>query len=182
MKKILFSLVFLFSVSLSWGQAYSYTYKPLSKVGCSVSYFVTSNNGQMVITIQISSDEGLCFLDNPTLMVRFGNDSVAKISGTNMGLAPTSSSSSGFVVGNTVYSGGSSGTGRAMFAIPDAYIPYFRSGISKIRLSTTPFTHERTFRIMALGDYYDSEEVDDNNIGFRLYNAFIEEKEKEENF
>ena len=169
MKKIIFAFVLLFAAGISQAQVAKYTYKPFNKEGCRVEFFVTSNNGKLHLVIDVKSDEGLAFSQEPVCQLRFGNGETLKIEGTNLGFARTSSET---VVYSNYASNTTSSYGRAVFLISEEEAENFKSGIVKIRLTTVPFVHERTFDPYGLK----------GSIGEDIYKAYLKEKNKEENF
>lgn len=73
-------------------------------------------------------------------------------------------SSSGVVIGNVVVSGNNS-VGMAQFELTDEQMEMLNSGIIKVRLTTTPFIHEREFT--------------KDKIGKKLYKAFSKQQNSE---
>lgn len=171
MKKLSLIILFAIGAFACGAQVMSYHHKPLSKEGCKVAYYVTSHNGQMAITVEVSSSDGVAFLNNPIMMLRFDNDTVLKIDGSYLGIAPTSSSGGGYVIGNYVSSSSDPGKSRAIFIIPKEDVELFNNQkIIKVRLSTVPFAHEHTF------------DIEYDHLARKLYNAFLKDNQREDDF
>ena len=159
MNKILFTLTLCICAIVSYAQDASYTYKPLAKEGCHVEYSALKQGNKSYIIVSVRSDEGLCFVNDPVMMLRTGNNEVIKLTGTNMG--SRKESSSGVVIGNVVVSGNNS-IGMAQFELTDEQVEMLNTGVIKVRLTTTPFIHEREFT--------------KDKIGKKLYKAFSKQK------
>lgn len=162
MKKILFTLTLYICAIVSYAQDASYTYKPLDKEGCHVEYSALKQDNKSYIIVSVRSDEGLCFVNDPVMMLRTGSNEVIKLTGTNMG--SRKESSSGVVIGNVVVSSNNS-VGMAQFELTDEQVEMLNTGVIKVRLTTTPFVHEREFT--------------KDKIGKRLYKAFSKQKNEE---
>ena len=162
MKKILFTLTLYICAIVSYAQDASYTYKPLAKEGCHVEYSALKQDNKSYIIVSVRSDEGLCFVNDPVMMLRTGSNEVIKLTGTNMG--SRKESSSGVVIGNVVVSSNNS-VGMAQFELTDELVEMLNTGVIKVRLTTTPFVHEREFT--------------KDKIGKRLYKAFSKQKNEE---
>lgn len=146
---------FLFSPLTLSAQDASYTYRPLAKEGCRVEYTALRQNGKAYISVSVKSDEGLCFVDSPMVMIRTSDKEVIKVTGKNLGIREENGSS--LVIGNDVQHFGRH-AGMAMFEVSEEQIKHIGTGIIKIRLSTLPFIHEREFS--------------KDKIGKKLYKAF----------
>ena len=70
----------------------------------------------------------------------------------------------GVVIGNVVVSSNNS-VGMAQFELTDEQVEMLNTGVIKVRLTTTPFVHEREFT--------------KDKIGKRLYKAFSKQKNEE---
>lgn len=162
MKKILFTLTLYICAIVSYAQDASYTYKPLAKEGCHVEYSALKQDNKSYIIVSVRSDEGLCFVNDPVMMLRTGSNEVIKLTGTNMG--SRKESSSGVVIGNVVVSSNNS-VGMAQFELTDEQVEMLNTGVIKVRLTTTPFVHEREFT--------------KDKIGKRLFKAFSKQKNEE---
>jgi len=162
MKKILFTLTLCICAIMSYAQDASYTYKPLAKEGCRVEYSALKQDNKSYIIVSVRSDKGLCFVNDPVMMLRTGSNEVIKLTGTNMG--SRKESSSGVVIGNVVVSSNNS-VGMAQFELTDEQVEMLNTGVIKVRLTTTPFVHEREFT--------------KDKIGKRLFKAFSKQKNEE---
>lgn len=162
MNKILFTLTLCICAIVSYAQDASYTNKPLAKEGCHVEYSALKQDNKSYIIVSVRSDEGLCFVNDPVMMLRTGSNEVIKLTGTNMG--SRKESSSGVVIGNVVVSGNNS-VGMAQFELTDEQVEMLNTGVIKVRLTTTPFIHEREFT--------------KDKIGKKLYKAFSKQKNTE---
>lgn len=145
-----------------YAQDASYTYKPLAKEGCYVEYSAMRKENKSYIIVSVQSDEGLCFVNDPVMMLRTNDNEVIKLLGINMG--SRKESSLGFVIGNLLLSDDSS-IGMAQFELTEEQVEKLNTGIKKVRLSTTPFIHEREFS--------------KDKIGRKLYKAFCKQKSDE---
>lgn len=162
MKKILFILFLCFCAITSYAQDASYTYKPLAKEGCIVEYSALKHENKSYIIVSVQSEEGLCFVNDPVMMLKTANNEVIKLTGTNMG--NRNDNSVGVIIGFVVVPGNSS-VGMAQFEITDEQIEMLKDGVVKVRLTTTPFVHEREFK--------------KDQIGKKLYKAFSKQKKSE---
>lgn len=153
-------LMFIMSISalIAKSQDASYSYKPLAKEGCSVEYSAIKQDGKSFIVVSVKSDEGLCFVSDPTMMVRTGDNKVLKLKGTNMGNRKEKSSIT--VIKNRAIVDNSS-VGMAKFELTDEQVEMLKYGVIKIRLTTVPFIHERKFG--------------KDKIGKKLYQAFCKQ-------
>lgn len=136
----------------------SYIYKPLAKEGCQVEYSAIKQDNKCFIVVSVRSDEGLCFISEPVMMLRTGNDVVIKLNGVNIGTR--NKKTSGTIVGQSVLTT-SAIISMAQFELTDEQVEALNSGVSKIRLTTTPFIHERVFN--------------KDKIGRKLYKAFCKQ-------
>ena len=162
MKRILFVIMMVVSTVITYAQDASYTYKPLAKEGCHVEYTALRQDDKAYIIVSVKSDEGLCFVNEPTMMIRTGDNEVIKLTGSNMG--SRKENSTGVVIGNIVVSDNGS-VGMAQFELTEEQVEKLNSGIIKVRLTTTPFLHEREFS--------------KDKIGKKLYKAFCKQKNSE---
>ena len=149
MKRVLFLFV-LVALLASCGSAKSVTYihKPLAAEGCEVSYSAIQQDGQLYIVVTVKSDR-LVFNDSPTLMLRNFEDKVLKLDGTNL---QSRTENSGMLISN-VYVPISELNAMAQFPVDSTDIDFFMSGIAKVRLSTVPIVHEKTFTQDIIGRY-----------------------------
>ena len=141
---ILFPL--LFAVFILRGQSVSYTYKPLAAEGCSVKYSVAKQDSLYYVIVTVQSDR-MRFLKSPTMMVRTVQDEVIKLQGD---LLDNSMNTYGITMGSVVYPV-SAILSTAQFYITPSQFELLKSGVLKVRLSTTPFVHERSFKKDKIG-------------------------------
>lgn len=160
-KILLLGLFAIGSLTMS-AQDASYTYKPLASEGCNINFTALRQNGKAYLTISVRSDEGLCFVDSPMVMIRTADKEVIKITGKNIGVREENSSS--VVIANRIMHFGGR-AGMAMFEMSEEQIKHLETGVVKIRLSTLPFVHEREFR--------------KDKIGKKLFKAFQERRDTE---
>jgi len=145
-------------------QTVSYTYRPLSPEGCTVSYTPSFVGDTAYIVVSVQSDR-LVFSDNPTMMVRFFNtDQILQLEGKKL----DATSSEGAVMVGYVFVPISEVKAMAMFKVSEQEMEMFKSGVERIRLSTLPITHDRTFK--------------DDRIGQELYQNYQREKRKAKEF
>lgn len=165
MKKLIFAVCCVFvSVCCSFGQTVRYTYKPLAAEGCDVQYSVSKQSNSYFIIVTVQSDR-MKFLTDATMTLKTFNNNVVTLKGTL--LDTRVGSTAGVVVGNMVYPVTSIHS-TAQFEITEEQFEYFNEGIAKIRLSTIPIEHERSFR--------------KDKIGNRLYKSYQAAKDSEFSF
>lgn len=163
-KSTLFTIFFLTIGLLIQAQSVSYSYRPLAEEGCSVNYTPTFIDDTAYIVVCVKSDR-LVFNDNPTMMVRFFNtDQVLQLKGENINTL----SHVGAVIVSNVLVPYTSLKAIAMFRITEQEMKLFTSGVERIRLSTFPIVHDRTFK--------------KDKIGMLLYQNYQAEKQKAKNF
>lgn len=146
-----FALFLLFSLiiaSCGTPKSVSYTHKPLADEGCSVSYSVVSQEGRAAIVVSVKSDR-LVFGDNPIMQLRNSKGEVLKLEGINLQMRVET----GGVLINNVVVPISELNALAQFPVDAEDIPFFDSGIVKVRLSTIPIVHEKTFSHDQIGGY-----------------------------
>ena len=157
----------LFAFLISWyggfAQTIGYTYKPLAAEGCSMKYSVAKLDSTYYIIATVKSDR-LNFLKESTMLLKTFDGEVIKLYGNLIG---NSSESAGLVSGNIVIPI-TEISSIAQFKITPKQFELFKKGISKIRLSTTPIEHERTFS--------------KDKIGKELYLFFLKHRDKENDF
>ncbi len=153
MKRILL-FISLTVLLLSCGSAksVSYTHKALAAEGCSVSYSALQQDGQLFVVVTVKSDR-LVFSDAPTMMLRNFDGEVLKLEGTNL---QSQTKTSGVLIGSMVLPV-SELNALAQFPVTPGEIEFFKSGIAKVRLSTVPIVHEKTFSNDKIGRYLYSE-------------------------
>ena len=146
-------ILLMFSIGhLSYAQTVSYTYKPLAAEGCSVTYSVARQDTTYYIIAIVESDR-LNFMKESTMLVKNFDNEILELTGIISGniVIPVTSINS-----------------TAQFRICPEQFDFFQKGVSKIRLSTIPIEHERTFT--------------KDKIGKKLYHFFIEQKNKYSDF
>lgn len=149
MKRVaLLLLTLMIIASCGTPKSVSYTHKPLAAEGCSVSYSVVSQDGLPAIVVSVKSDR-LVFGDNPIMQLKNFKGEVLKLEGTNL----QSRTETGGVLINNVVVPISELNALAQFPVNAQDIPFFESGIAKIRLSTIPIVHEKTFMQDQIGSY-----------------------------
>ena len=159
MKRILLLFV-LTAIIVSCGPAksISYTHKPLAAEGCSVTYSALQQDGQLFIIVMVKSDR-LVFSDTPTMMLKNFEGEVLKLEGTNL---QAQTETSGVLIGSMVLPI-SELRAMAQFPVDLSDVVFFKSGIAKVRLSTVPIVHEKTFSSDRIGKYLYSELLSANS-------------------
>lgn len=161
--KIISAIVLIIcSLNLN-AQTASYTYRPLAAEGCKIKYSITKQDTTYYIIATVKSDR-LKFLRNPTILLKTFDGEVIKLYGQ---LIDNSSETAGFVSGNLVLPI-TEITSIAQFEITSWQLRLFRKGVAKIRLSTIPIEHKRTFS--------------KDKIGKKLYLSFLTLRKKDDNF
>ena len=164
MRKILSATLLTLGFFVLQAQSASYTYKPFSAEGCTVSYTPVFVGDTAYIVVSVQSDR-LVFSDNPTMMVRFFNtDQILQLSGKKM----DATSSSGAVMVGSVFVPYTEMKTMAMFRVSEQEMESFKLGVERVRLSTLPITHDRTFN--------------NDKIGMPLYQNYQSEKRKAKEF
>lgn len=155
-------IILLFTIS-TYGRTIGYTHKPLAAEGCNVQYSITRIDTSYYLIVSVKSDR-LKFLNDPQMKIRTFNDEVITLVGNNLG---EGSQSAGMVIGNMVYPITEINS-TAQFKISYDEILLLKNGVSKIRISMTPMNHDKCFK--------------KDKIGKKLYELFISEEEKEDDF
>lgn len=163
MSRIIVLSLLLFIGYGSYAQTVSYTYKPLAEEGCNMKYSIAKQDSSYYIIATVRSDR-LSFLKESTMLIKTFDNEIIKLSGCQIG---GSSESAGIVVGNMVIPM-TEISSTAQFNITEKQLEQLNKGVSKIRLSTIPIKHERTFK--------------KDKIGKKLYQFFHEQRDKEEMF
>ena len=161
--KVLSILICLFAAIAVNAQTVGYTYKALATEGCNMKYSVAKQGDSYSIVATVRSDR-MVFLGNPTMKVRTFDDTLLELSGVVIG---GGSESAGIVSGNLVIPVTEINS-TAQFRITPEQFEILKEGVAKIRLSMTPMNHERTFK--------------KDKIGKKLYQFFLKEKAKDNNF
>ena len=163
MKRLLLISNIIIAFTQVSAQSVSYTYKPLAAQGCSVEYSAIWQEGSPYIVVAISSDR-LVFNETPTMMIRTLNDELIKTEGK----AITASTSQGGIIVSNVVVPVTGIRATAQFPITVEQIEMLQNGVAKVRISTIPLTHERTFK--------------KDKIGKKLHSYFKKSAKLEENF
>lgn len=161
-KTLVISLMLLV-VCGSYAQTVSYSYKPLAEEGCCVYYSIAKQDSTYSIIVKVTSDK-LLFLKESTILFKTFDGDIIKLHGTAIG---NGSESSGLVSGNIVLPITEINS-TAQFTATPAQLELLKKGIAKVRLSTIPIEHEREFK--------------KDKIGKELYQLFVKQKNKEDNF
>lgn len=158
-KFVLLSLLLFVGLSAD-GQTVGYSYMPLAANGCDVKFNVAKQDTSYCIIVIVESDR-FKFLSKPTMMLKTFDGDVLKLQGTLLdnGVEPEG------VISGIVISGV---TTTAQFVVTQVQFELLNKGVSKIRLSTIPVEHERTFA--------------KDKIGKKLYRLYLKAKSKEDNF
>ncbi|MBR1400222.1 MAG: hypothetical protein IJ562_01365 [Prevotella sp.] len=162
MKKF-FIIIFLAIGLAVKAQTVGYTFRPLAAEGCSMKYSVTKQDTVYYIIATVRSDR-MKFLKEPTMLIKNFYGEVIKLQGDLIG---NGSESAGIMVGNMMLPVTEINS-TAQFRISQEQFELIRNGIAKVRLSTIPIGHERTFR--------------KDKIGKKLYQFYLKAKSKEDDF
>ena len=126
----------------------SYSHKPFTTESCDVSYSALQHDGQLYIVVTVKS-ERLVFGDSPTMMLKNFDGETLKLAGVNL---QAQTETSGILIGSMVLPV-SELRAMAQFPVDSTDIDFFKSGIAKVRLSTVPIVHEKTFGKDIIGGY-----------------------------
>ena len=144
-------------------QTVGYTYRPLAAEGCSVKYSVVKQDTAYYIIATVKSDR-LNFLKESTMLLKTFDGEVIKLDGAQIG---SGSETTGIAIGNMIYPE-TEISSTAQFKISPQQFELLKKGVAKIRLSTIPIEHERTFT--------------KDKIGKKLYQFFMKQKDKDNDF
>lgn len=159
-------ILLLFCVVLGFNakaQTVSYTYKALAAEGCNMEYSVAKQDTIYSIVATVRSDR-MNFLAESTMKIRTFGGKYLELRGTVIG---NGSQSTGVISGNIVIPI-TEISSTAQFRITPRQFEILNEGVAKIRLSMTPMNHERIFK--------------KDKIGKKLYQFYLKEKQKDENF
>lgn len=145
---LLLSALVMSLVACGPAKKVSYSHKTFSAEGCTVSYSAIQQDGQSYIIVTVKSDK-LIFSDNPAMMLKNFDGDVLKLEGTNL---QSRTETSGILIGYMVLPV-SELKAMAKFPVDPADIDFFKSGIAKVRLSTVPIVHEKSFSSDKIGKY-----------------------------
>lgn len=144
-------------------QTVGYTYRPLAAEGCNMKYNVAKQDTAYYIIATVKSDR-LNFLKESTMLLKTFDGEVIKLYGSQIG---SGSETAGIVSGNIVLPV-TEISSTAQFKISPQQFELLKKGVAKIRLSTIPIEHERTFA--------------KDKIGKKLYQFFLKQKNKDNDF
>ena len=151
------------SISNAMAQTVGYTYRPLAAEGCNIKYSIAKQNGEYFIIATVKSDR-LTFLKESSFWLKTTDGEIIKLQGEVIG---GGSESAGIVSGNIVIPI-TEISSTAQFKISEQELEKLEKGITKVRLSTTPIEHERTFK--------------KDKIGKKLYQFYQKKKMKNDDF
>lgn len=161
--QIIFSIVLtMCSININ-AQTVGYTYRPLAAEGCNMKYSVVKQDTAYYIIATVKSDR-LNFLKESTMLLKTFDGEVIKLYGSQIG---SGSETAGIVSGNIVLPV-TEISSTAQFNISPQQFELLKKGVAKIRLSTIPIEHERTFA--------------KDKIGKKLYQFFLKQKNKDNDF
>ena len=161
--QIILSIVLtMFSSNIN-AQTVGYTYRPLAAEGCNMKYSVVKQDTAYYIIATVKSDR-LNFLKESTMLLKTFDGEVIKLYGSQIG---SGSETAGIVSGNIVLPV-TEISSTAQFKISPQQFELLKKGVAKIRLSTIPIEHERTFA--------------KDKIGKKLYQFFLKQKNKDNDF
>ena len=144
-------------------QTVGYTYKAFATEGCNMKYSVAKQGTEYSIVATVRSDR-MTFLNEPTMKIKTFTGEYLELKGKVIG---DRSQSAGLISGNIVIPVTET-TSTAQFKITPQQLEVLNEGVAKIRLSMTPMNHERTFQ--------------KDKIGKKLYQFYLKEKKKDEDF
>ena len=162
MKHLLIILMMLLALT-SKAQTVGYTYKPLAAEGCTMRYSISKQDTLYYIIATVKSDR-LKFLKESTMMIRTFNGEVIKLEGA---LIDNDTQSVGVMSGDIMIPIAEISS-TAQFIVTPIQLESLKVGVAKVRLSTIPITHERSFK--------------KDKIGEKLYELYLKEKNKDDNF
>ena len=164
MKKIVALLSGILTlVSCATSKQVSYLHRPLAAEGCTVTYSVMQEKGELCIVTTVKSDR-LLFGDSPTMMLKNFDGEILQLEGSSF----QARSETGGIVSGSLILPYTEVSAIAQFPVSALDIPFFKSGISKVRITTVPLVHEKEFS----KDY----------IGAFLYKALSREQSAEYSF
>ena len=145
------------------GQTVSYTYRPLAAEGCQMKYSVIKQDTTYYIVATVSSDR-LMFIKEPVMLIKNYDGKVVKLEGD---IISNGSESAGILVSNVMIPVTEINS-TAQFKITPEQFEIIKNGIAKVRLSTIPIQHERTFK--------------KDKIGKKLYKFYMKAQMKSDDF
>lgn len=162
LKLILVIMLILYGFNLK-AQTVGYSCRPLAATGCKMRYSVAKQDTSYYIIASMKS-ERLSFLKDPIMQIKTFEGHVMKLYGSVIG---SGSESGGILIGNFLCSITENNT-IVQFQITSKQLELLNSGVAKVRLSTIPIEHERTFS--------------KDKIGKKLYQFYLKQKEKDDDF
>ena len=156
-KSILLSLLFLLTLSFSEAQTVGYTHKILSSYGCEVKYSVSKQDTSYYIIVAIKSEK-LRFMKQSTMLLKNFDGEVLKLQGE---LLDNDLESAGIILGGLLFPF-SEVNSTSQFKITQEQFELIKGRIAKIRLTTIPKVHEKSFK--------------KDKIGKKLYEFYIKAK------
>ena len=164
MKSKHYLALIILQISLfSFSQTVKYRYRALHEDGCTVIFGITKKDSTYILTSSVKS-LGLTLLKEPAILIKTFKNNIITLNGE---LINNNSSSVGIMFDNFIIPI-IENTTIAQFKIKEEYLELFKEGVAKIRITTIPSTHERTFK--------------KDKIGMKLYNAYMNTKNETENF
>lgn len=146
------ALLLLFAIVQVQCQSVSYTHRTLRKGSAIVHYYAVWQESKPSLLVTVESDK-MVFDEHPVLQLRFfGVEDLLRVEGEQ--LPPIVVEDQGMI--------------RAKFPLDEGDVELFAKGVSKVRLSTMPYTHEKTFKR--------------DRIGKRLFREFQKAKVKDTDF
>ncbi len=146
------ALLLLFAIVQVQCQSVSYTHRTFGKGSAIVHYYAVWQESKPSLLVTVESDK-MDFDEHPVLQLRFfGVDEPLRVEGEQ--LPPIVVEDQGMI--------------RAKFPLDEEDVELFAKGVSKVRLSTMPYTHEKTFKR--------------DGIGKRLFREFQKAKAKDTDF
>lgn len=143
-------------------QTVGYTYKALAAEGCTMEFSIAKRDTAFCIIATVRSDR-LTFLTDPTFLIKTFNGDIIKLKGVVIG---NGSKSTGIVSGNIVIPI-TEISSSAQFHISERELELIKDGVAKVRLSTTPMEHERSFKKDKIGEklyqFYQQKKMQDTN-------------------
>lgn len=139
--RLICMLVVLLCCFVSRAQTVGYSYKPLAAEGCSMKYSVSQGRIPFYYIIATVKSDRLTFLKESTMLIKNSDGEVIKLQGS---LISNGSESAGVLIGNIVCPV-TEISSTAQFKIMPEQFEKIKDGIAKVRLSTIPIEHERTF-------------------------------------
>lgn len=144
-------------------QTVSYTHKALAAEGCSVLYSVMKHDSVYYVVVSVKSDR-MKFQKEPRMLIKTFSGKVLELKGT---LFDTDASSFSVDVGDFSVPMTMVNT-MTQFKVTREQFELLREGVAKVRLSTLPIEHERTFK--------------KDKLGKKLYNFYLHQMNKDISF